>query len=203
GGGGGGGVRRPAADLPRPRARPAAAAHRHLHRRARRRDREPVRDGAARRPRRREGPRRRRDLRRHQQQGQPERAAPPRARGAPALEGRPPRVLLAPDPLRRRGRGRKGRRRHSRRALISSISMQVRRILCAVDFSEPSHEALHYGADLAKLFGAELTLFHVYHVPGYGLPEGSLVLASPDELSKLFAKIDERLAEWRKEAEAR
>jgi nucleotide-binding universal stress UspA family protein len=81
--------------------------------------------------------------------------------------------------------------------------MKVRRILCAVDFSEPSHEALHYGADLARMFDAELTLFHVYHVPGYGLPEGSLVLASPEELGKLFSKIDERLEGWRKEAESR
>jgi len=81
--------------------------------------------------------------------------------------------------------------------------MKVSRILCAVDFSEPSHEALHYSSDLARLFDAGLTLFHVYHVPGYGMPEGSLVLPGPDALAKLFAKIDERLAGWRKEAEER
>ncbi len=81
--------------------------------------------------------------------------------------------------------------------------MKVRRILCAVDFSEPAHEALHYSSDLARLFEAELTLFHVYHIPGYGMPEGSFVLPGPVTRAKLFAKIDERLAGWRSEAEAR
>jgi len=81
--------------------------------------------------------------------------------------------------------------------------MQVRRILCAVDFSEPAHEALHYSVDLARLFDAELTLFHVYHVPGYGMPEGSFILPGPETVARLFAKIDERLAGWRREAEER
>ena len=78
--------------------------------------------------------------------------------------------------------------------------MKVRRILCAVDFSDPSHEALHYGSDLARLFDAELLLFHVYHVPGYGMPEGSLVLPGPETMARLFARIDERLAGWKNEA---
>jgi nucleotide-binding universal stress UspA family protein len=78
--------------------------------------------------------------------------------------------------------------------------MKVRRILCAVDFSAPSHEALHYGADLARLFDADLTLFHVYHYPGYGMPEGSYVLPGPETMAKLFARMDERLAEWKTEA---
>ena len=81
--------------------------------------------------------------------------------------------------------------------------MKVRRILCAVDFSDPSREALHYGSDLARLFDADLTLYHVYHLPGYGMPEGSYVLPGPETLSKLFARIDERLTGWRREAEAR
>ncbi len=81
--------------------------------------------------------------------------------------------------------------------------MKVRRILCAVDFSDPAHEALHYSADLARLFDADLTLYHVYHFPGYGMPEGSFVLPGPETMAKMFAKIDERLAEWRAEAAER
>jgi nucleotide-binding universal stress UspA family protein len=81
--------------------------------------------------------------------------------------------------------------------------MRVRRILGAVDFSEPARVALHYAADLARLFEAELTLFHVYHIPGYGMPEGSFILPGPETMSKFFARVDERLASWRAEAEAR
>jgi nucleotide-binding universal stress UspA family protein len=81
--------------------------------------------------------------------------------------------------------------------------MKVRRILCAVDFSDPAHEALHYSSDFARLFDADLTLFHVYHVPGYGMPEGSFVLPGPETMARLFAKIDERLDGWRHEAVAR
>lgn len=81
--------------------------------------------------------------------------------------------------------------------------MKVRRILCAVDFSEPAREALHYGSDLARLFDAELTLFHVFHIPGYGMPEGSLVLPGPDTMAELFARIDNQLAAWRSEATER
>ncbi len=42
-----------------------------------------------------------------------------------------------------------------------------RQILCAVDFSEPSREALRFAAELAKQGGATLTVMHVYakHAP--------------------------------------
>ena len=43
--------------------------------------------------------------------------------------------------------------------------MRIQRILCPVDFSEASKEALHFAADLARQYAAELTLLHVYHVP--------------------------------------
>jgi universal stress protein A len=38
--------------------------------------------------------------------------------------------------------------------------LQWRRVLCPVDFSEESRAALRVGADLARRFGAELTLLH-------------------------------------------
>jgi nucleotide-binding universal stress UspA family protein len=81
--------------------------------------------------------------------------------------------------------------------------VKVRRILCAIDFSEPAREALHYSSDLARLFDAELTLYHVYHIPGYGMPEGSFVLPGPDTMAAMFAKIDEQLEDWKRQATER
>jgi nucleotide-binding universal stress UspA family protein len=80
--------------------------------------------------------------------------------------------------------------------------VRVRKILCPVDFSAPSQEALHYAADLAQQFGAELTLLHVYQVPGYAFPEG-VVMAAPEVLADLLASIDRALAEARTEAAGR
>jgi nucleotide-binding universal stress UspA family protein len=79
---------------------------------------------------------------------------------------------------------------------------RVRKILCAVDFSEPSREALHYAADLAARFGADLVLLHVYQLPGYAFPEG-IVLAGPEVLADLLGRIDASLQSWRTEAVAR
>jgi nucleotide-binding universal stress UspA family protein len=80
--------------------------------------------------------------------------------------------------------------------------MQIRRILCPVDFSDPAREALHFAAELARQFNASMTLLHVYHPPGYTLPEG-IVLPGPEALASLFEHIDRTLAEWRNEALAR
>jgi universal stress protein A len=43
----------------------------------------------------------------------------------------------------------------------SSGGMKLKRILVPVDFSPLSKKAMHYGARLARQFGAEVTLFHV------------------------------------------
>ena len=81
-------------------------------------------------------------------------------------------------------------------------SMQIRRILCPVDFSAPSRSAMHVAADLARKFGAQLTLLHVYQVPAYPLPEGVL-LPSRISLADLFDRIDQALDGWREDAERR
>lgn len=49
---------------------------------------------------------------------------------------------------------------------------KIRRILCPVDFSEPSDAALRYADDLAQGLGAELLLVHVYQLPFYPFQEG-------------------------------
>lgn len=55
----------------------------------------------------------------------------------------------------------------------------IKRILCPVDFSQPSQVAAGYAVDLAKTFGAELHLVHVYQLPVYAFPDGA-VMAGPD-----------------------
>lgn len=71
-----------------------------------------------------------------------------------------------------------------------------RKICCPVDFSEPARAALQLAAELARTFGAELTLFHAYQLPGYTLPEGSVVV-SPRMMQELADLAEAHLAEWK------
>jgi nucleotide-binding universal stress UspA family protein len=80
--------------------------------------------------------------------------------------------------------------------------MRVTKVLCAVDFSEPSREALHFAADLARQYDAELTLIHVYTIPGYTFPEGVMV-AGPEVMNDLLQEIDRSLESWKQDAIAR
>jgi nucleotide-binding universal stress UspA family protein len=74
--------------------------------------------------------------------------------------------------------------------------MHIQRILCAVDFSDASREAVHFSTELARQFGSTVVLFHVYQLPGYSLPEG-VVLPGPETLAKLFDRINSVLDEWK------
>ncbi|MSP58747.1 MAG: universal stress protein [Myxococcales bacterium] len=78
--------------------------------------------------------------------------------------------------------------------------MRIQRILCPIDFSATSREAMSAAADLAKQLHASLTLFHVYQTPGYTLPDGA-VFPSPTVLNDLFERIDRMLAAWKVDAE--
>src|SRR5574340_1190126 len=53
---------------------------------------------------------------------------------------------------------------------------------------------------MCRLTDLALTLFHAYELPGYTLPEWSVV-ASPKMLQDLSDQADAHLAEWRKLAE--
>ena len=75
--------------------------------------------------------------------------------------------------------------------------MELSKVLCAVDFSEPSRAAIRYAADLARQYDAELELLHVYHVPGYAFPEG-VVVAGPEVMNDLLTQIAESLEESRR-----
>jgi nucleotide-binding universal stress UspA family protein len=76
-----------------------------------------------------------------------------------------------------------------------------KKICCPVDFSEPSRAAMQVAASLARRFGAELVLFHAYPLPGYTLPEGSVV-PSTHMLQELASQTDAQLERWRGEAES-
>jgi nucleotide-binding universal stress UspA family protein len=76
----------------------------------------------------------------------------------------------------------------------------VRRILCPVDFSDPSHAGLRYAVDLAGRFGASVTLLHVIQPPGFTLPEG-MVVAGADVFAELQRDVADALQAARAEAE--
>ncbi len=73
-------------------------------------------------------------------------------------------------------------------------------ICCPVDFSDASRAALEVAADLARRFGAALTLVHAYPVPGYTFPDGSVV-ASPRMLQELADQAAKHVGEWKRRAE--
>ena len=75
-----------------------------------------------------------------------------------------------------------------------------KKILCPIDFSEPARAAMSAAVELSLHFEAELTLFHSYQLPGYTLPEGSVV-ASPKMLQDLADQAEAHLREWKQLAE--
>src|SRR5688572_9752082 len=76
----------------------------------------------------------------------------------------------------------------------------ARRILCPIDFSDPSHAALRYAVDLCRRYGAELTLLHVMQPPGFTLPEG-MVVAGADVFADLQRDVEKAMRSWRGEAQ--
>ncbi len=80
------------------------------------------------------------------------------------------------------------------------MTMPWKKILCPIDFSEPAQAAMTAAVELSRHFDAELTLFHSYQLPGYTLPEGSVV-ASPKMLQDLADQAEAHLEEWRATAQ--
>lgn len=72
-------------------------------------------------------------------------------------------------------------------------------ILVPVDFNEPSRHALEVAVELAKQYGAAVTLLHVFDVPpaysGMGIPPMDLLAPMVEVARK---QLDETLAEARK-----
>jgi nucleotide-binding universal stress UspA family protein len=80
--------------------------------------------------------------------------------------------------------------------------MSWKKILCPIDLSANSRDAMHHAADLAGALGAELTLLHVYELPVYALPDGAIVTGA-QTIVDLEASVARSLAEWRDQAQQR
>ena len=53
------------------------------------------------------------------------------------------------------------------------MKIEIKKILCPVDFSESSENALRYALVLAKAHDASLDLYHVLELPAYSVPGDS------------------------------
>jgi len=69
------------------------------------------------------------------------------------------------------------------------MTIAFKHILVPIDFGEPSQRALEAGIELARLFGAQLTLVHVYEIPAYVY--GGMTYATAD----LFGPIEQAARE--------
>lgn len=63
---------------------------------------------------------------------------------------------------------------------LAPIKLHIRKILVPLDFSEPSHQALHYAKVFAEQFGADVTLIHVVEPMLYPAELGYVPLATQD-----------------------
>ncbi|MEC7522763.1 MAG: universal stress protein [Myxococcota bacterium] len=71
---------------------------------------------------------------------------------------------------------------------------EIRRIICPVDFSEPSEKALDYAIELAAKFGADVQAIHAYQLPVYALPDGAM-MAGPEFTTKVTDELQKALKE--------
>ncbi|HET9552229.1 MAG TPA: universal stress protein [Anaeromyxobacteraceae bacterium] len=79
-------------------------------------------------------------------------------------------------------------------------ALELRRILCPVDFSDASSGALRAAASLAARFGGTVTLLHIDAARGSSIPEA--MLETPPEVANDFsAPADRPLLEWKALAE--
>lgn len=62
--------------------------------------------------------------------------------------------------------------------------MTVRRLLCPIDFSEPSDAALAYASELALQLHAELHVLHTWQLSAYASPNSDLAKDTEHSLQK-------------------
>jgi nucleotide-binding universal stress UspA family protein len=70
--------------------------------------------------------------------------------------------------------------RRGRRSL-GPVMIELRNVLCPVDFSDVSRRALDHAIAIAGWFGSHLTVVHVYHVPLTAVALGSGMAPVPTE----------------------
>ena len=71
----------------------------------------------------------------------------------------------------------------------------IRRILCATDFSGASKHAYEYAVDLAAKLGAAVSVIHAYQIPAYTLPDGMVEVPVEVETS-VRERLNEQLREF-------
>jgi len=71
--------------------------------------------------------------------------------------------------------------------------IEIRHILCPVDFSDLSRRALDHAIAVAKWYGSRLTVLYVYHVPTAGIALSSLPVAPAAEAVQLSPADREQL----------
>ena len=71
----------------------------------------------------------------------------------------------------------------------------IRRILCATDFSGASKHAYEYAVDLAAKLGAAVSVIHAYQIPAYTLPDGMVEVPVEVEAS-VRERLDQQLKEF-------
>jgi len=77
----------------------------------------------------------------------------------------------------------------------------ITKILVPIDFSETSKEAIRTGAELARHFGASLTLAHVQEPIHLMVPDGYAFFA-PGQLEQIRADLEKALVAEKQVAEA-
>lgn len=70
-----------------------------------------------------------------------------------------------------------------------------KKILCPVDFSQPSERAAAYAVDLAKATGGSVELLHVFQLPLVAAPE---TFSFPELVQTMSREADEGVAEMLK-----
>lgn len=73
------------------------------------------------------------------------------------------------------------------------MTLQVRRIVCAIDFSASSAAALRAALALARRHGAELRVIHAYTMPVIPLVESGIVVVDED---RLVASVEQDMGAW-------
>ncbi len=79
------------------------------------------------------------------------------------------------------------------------MALGWKKVLCPIDFSDNARAAMRVAVEVCRQFDADLVLFHSYELPGYTLPEGSVV-TSPKMLQDLADRAEEHLREWQRAA---
>jgi nucleotide-binding universal stress UspA family protein len=76
--------------------------------------------------------------------------------------------------------------------------LSIKKILVPTDFSTCAGDALRMGIELARKFGASVTVLHVYQIPMYPLAEGTYI-AGPQITAELVRDITESLEKVKNE----